>query len=80
MEGSKVRIIHAGYDRTVPLCRVMPFTDSKEMADSEASEVKSAQAAVIGSENIDIENVENEIINADVRPKLHKIIEYNRKD
>ena len=28
-EGSKVRIIHAGYDRTVPACRVLPVNPEK---------------------------------------------------
>ena len=36
MEGSKVQIIHAGYDRTVPACRVLPYGDDKSINDEEA--------------------------------------------
>ena len=34
-ENSKVRIIHAGYDRTVPACRVLPFKEEKHEDESE---------------------------------------------
>ena len=29
MEGSKVRLVQAGYDRTVPACRVIPYKDDR---------------------------------------------------
>ena len=29
VEGTKVRIIHCGYDRTVPNCRVQPYKIEK---------------------------------------------------
>ena len=37
MEGSKVRLVHAGYDRTVPACRVIPFQDQKYLEKNEGS-------------------------------------------
>ena len=30
MEGNKVRIIHAGYDRTIPASNVIPYTEELE--------------------------------------------------
>ena len=38
MEGNKVRIIHAGYDRTVPTCRVMPYNDNKNVLEETENE------------------------------------------
>ena len=78
MEGSKVRIIHAGYDRTVPSCRVMPFTDIKEVDDSDVAEVKSSQSDGLGNEDIDMKDIEEERANAEVRPKLYKSIQTDR--
>ena len=51
MEGSKVRIIHAGYDRTVPSCRVMPFKDELEVIDnnSEYLDVKTDETAELNN-------------------------------
>ena len=38
MEGSKVRIIHAGYDRTVPACNVIPFREEFEKKEDDEQE------------------------------------------
>ena len=34
-EGSKIRIIHAGYDRTVPACRVIPKFPDKVIVEED---------------------------------------------
>ena len=37
MEGSKVRLVHAGYDRTVPSCRVIPFSEERNLIENPTS-------------------------------------------
>ena len=40
MEGSKIRIVMAGYDRTVPACRVMPYKDDRFIIDEKIEDEK----------------------------------------
>ena len=70
MEGSKVRLVQAGYDRTVPACRNMPYKDDRfvvdENVEDEENPVEQANMAddeSIGdmpdtnSDRIELENI-----------------------
>ena len=63
MEGSKVRIIHAGYDRTVPTCRVIHFKDEKyledEQTNTEVENYDDPSEPIVTQENVSIVNEEN---------------------
>ena len=85
MEGNKVRIIHAGYDRTVPTCRVMPFEDEREVVEDDAvveEEICNTAREDDMTENemdndlagpLDPDNLET---NREVRPKRNRKIIY----
>ena len=85
MEGNKVRIIHAGYDRTVPTCRVMPFEDEREVVEDDAvveEEICKTAREDDMTENqmdddlagpLDPDNLET---NREVRPKRNRKIVY----
>ena len=91
MEGNKVRVIHAGYDRTVPACRVMPYNDEKfevieEESNQDVHEIVDnveTEHVVQQTETNDVENTgthdvtdEDETNNLESRPKLHKSIKF----
>ena len=70
MEGNKVRIIHAGYDRTVPTCRVMPFNDEKDIIE-ENDERTIDPISVVDDKHEDTHKDIHET-NREVRPKLNR--------
>ena len=84
MEGSKVRIIHAGYDRTVPSCRVIPFEDKRELVvgnNDEKNEniFEQEQTPVIEASEEDHKEQEDVIptileMKKEIRPKMRKKI------
>ena len=83
MEGSKVRIIHAGYDRTVPACRVIPYKRELEIVDDDTNnghEDDDAGITTVGddtSENVDnVTAIEFEEPQVELRPKLNKEIKF----
>ena len=88
MEGSKVRIVQAGYDRTVPACRVIPYKDNKyveEPEESDGQDLEETSNESVDSEvptnNVDICSIEeDEVANRDVRPKLKSRIAYKVHD
>ena len=79
MEGSKVRLVHSGFDRTVPSCRVIPFEDTKEIIEAEDISTDEAHdwsndkpdAISEAPNSSDIIESEEQVDN---RPKLHKEI------
>ena len=58
MEGNKVRIIHAGYDRTVPTCRVMPYKDEFFIED----EAKEDEAKVDEAPEMEVNAEQQKVI------------------
>ena len=76
MEGNKVRIIHAGYDRTVPACRVMPFSDEKDIVEENEEDTGdpiSISDSKQESTLLDIDELES---NKEVRPKINRKIAF----
>ena len=43
VEGTKVRIIHCGYDRTVPNCRVQPYKTEKIIVENPESNIDTVE-------------------------------------
>ena len=89
MEGNKVRIIQAGYDRTVPACRVIPFKNEKyleeEETDVEAENEDENSEAITTKEIVSVDDQEpvpiettemEEVYNKEARPKLHSKITF----
>ena len=83
-EGNKVRIIHSGYDRTVPICRVIPYEDTAEIVDEENTRDqisdKFDESTVASDEEVSLSEEEFQQDNAntlkDLRPKLHKEVKF----
>ena len=73
MEGSQVRLVHSGYDRTVPLCRVIPYEEELDVVVD--SEEKQSDGDTIGLAVNSTDATEDEP-QVDVRPKLHKEIKF----
>ena len=46
VEGNKVRVIHSGYDRTVPKCRVMPAEERQDIIDEDLAENVGKEATI----------------------------------
>ena len=84
MEGNKVRIIHAGYDRTVPTCRVMHYNDKNDVVEDEeissvVNDVETKEdddATLLDQIEHESANGNDEVSNRDVRPKLHRKISF----
>ena len=77
-EGSKVRIIHAGYDRTVPSCRVIPY---KEETYEVNTELDDENAGNVNNDTIrDLSVIDIEQSNREVRPKLNTEIKFKTND
>ena len=78
MEGSKVRIVHAGYDRTVPACRVIPYNDPVEIVDTQAGASTNLQPSTNSVIALDLNNLEPSLSenSLELRPKLYKNILY----
>jgi hypothetical protein len=76
MEGSKVRIIHAGYDRTVPACKVMPLNDEKSVVEDDL-ETEDAPGVTTDedTENV-VEEFDDETSNRETRPKRFKHVKF----
>ena len=86
VEGNKVRVIHSGYDRTVPKCRVMPTEVRKDVVIDEAADDEEADKDEEEDkcENIESDKASNketgdnefETNKIEVRPKRHNEIKY----
>ena len=74
-EGNKVRVVHAGYDRTVPLCRVIPFVEEKHLADEVSSASEDEDRHISLPDNSEVSSVP-ETVNRDLRPKIHRKIKF----
>ena len=75
MEGTKVRIIHAGFDRTVPTCRVMPHDDEKEIVDE--NDVGEELIVEVSEDKSIIEDDASiPETNREMRPKMRRKILY----
>ena len=80
MEGNKVRVIHSGYDRTVPKCRVMPAEENRDMIEKDVEEeaaenpVKEITKDGEKEESEDEENIETEKETTEEEVKLPEII------
>ena len=53
VEGNKVRVIHSGYDRTVPKCRVMPAKVTKYVVEDEEAKVDASPSNEASDEETD---------------------------
>ena len=74
MEGSKVRIIHAGYERTVPACRVIPYENSVEVVEVAINE----NVSDVLYDSSDDDSFTDPTINivTELRPKFYKNISF----
>ena len=78
VEGNKVRVIHSGYDRTIPKCRVQPYESKRFKVDEEKDQTKLESEAENENENksdkeTDVDVEENKI---EIRPKRNQEVEY----
>ena len=88
VEGSKVRLIHSGYDRTVPNCRVIPATSERTVIDNDEEtkddETKDEETMSVETKDDEphTEEEEEEVAidfeepNIRTRPKRNEFVKY----
>ena len=79
MEGTKVRLVYAGHDRTVPSCRVLPLNDQKSVIDEEIMgtdfEDTHTEASTNPNNVVDVKDSQDiHESNHEVRPRLRRKI------
>ena len=64
MKGNKVRVIHAGYDRTIPTCRVIPFSED-EVKESEDDNHDTPVDSIVPDDGDQLHDRSNDNISVD---------------
>ena len=76
VEGTKIRLIHSGYDRTVPNCRVIPATNDKTVTENVEDDVETRDEASPTEVEVAEVELDFEEPNVRTRPKRNEFIKY----